>query len=62
MKICEDFPSNFGDKRTGCCITTKHLLTIPFSPENFDKKITIVPHTPYFSVSPIEDKTERPPF
>jgi hypothetical protein len=24
--------------------------------------MTVVPHPPYFSVSPIEDKTERPPF
>jgi hypothetical protein len=24
--------------------------------------MAVVPHPPYFSVSPIEDKTERPPF
>jgi hypothetical protein len=28
------FAQNFGDKRTGCCITTTHRLTLPFSPEN----------------------------
>jgi hypothetical protein len=31
----EDFAPNFGDKRTGCCITTMHQLTLPFSPGNF---------------------------
>jgi hypothetical protein len=30
VKICEDFASNFGDKRTGCHITTTHRLTLPF--------------------------------
>jgi hypothetical protein len=34
MKMCKDFAPNFGDKRTGCCITT-HCLTLPFSPGNF---------------------------
>jgi hypothetical protein len=34
MKMCKDFALNFGDKRTGCGITTRHL-TLPFSPENF---------------------------
>jgi hypothetical protein len=24
--------------------------------------MTVVPHPPYFSVSPTDDKTERPPF
>jgi hypothetical protein len=24
--------------------------------------MTVIPHSPYFSVSPIKDKTERPPF
>jgi hypothetical protein len=33
LKMCEDFAPNFGDKRTGCCITT-HDLTLPFSPGN----------------------------
>jgi hypothetical protein len=31
----EDFALNFGDKRTGCCITTTHRLTLSFSPGNF---------------------------
>jgi hypothetical protein len=35
MKMCEDFAPNLGDKRTGCCITTTHHLTLPFSPGNF---------------------------
>jgi hypothetical protein len=29
------FTLNFGDKGTGCCITTMHPLTLPFSPWNF---------------------------
>jgi hypothetical protein len=32
MKMCEDFTPNFGDERNGCCITTMHHLTLPFSP------------------------------
>jgi hypothetical protein len=31
---------NFGDKRTGCCITTTHHLTLPFLRENFWLKTT----------------------
>jgi hypothetical protein len=36
--------------------------TFFFAMEYFTKKMTVVPHPPYFSVSPIEDKTERPRF
>jgi hypothetical protein len=25
MEMCEDLSPNFGDKRTGCCITTAHV-------------------------------------
>jgi hypothetical protein len=32
------YSPNFGDKRTGCCITTKHRLTLPFSNKNFVQK------------------------
>jgi hypothetical protein len=35
LKMLEDFAPNFGDKRTGCCITTTHCLTLPFPPRNF---------------------------
>jgi hypothetical protein len=35
MKMCKDFSLKFGDKRTGCCITTTHLSHISFSPGNF---------------------------
>jgi hypothetical protein len=35
MKILEDFAPNFGDKGTGCCITTTHSLTLTFTPGNF---------------------------
>jgi hypothetical protein len=31
VKMCEDFAPNFGERRTGCSITTTHLLTLPFS-------------------------------
>jgi hypothetical protein len=33
-----NFALNFGDKRTGCCITTMHQLQLPFSPVNFNQK------------------------
>jgi hypothetical protein len=49
MKICEDFVPNFGDKRTGCCITITHHLTLPFSPGNF---LIFVLHPPYFYLFP----------
>jgi hypothetical protein len=40
--------------------TISHFL---FSREFLNKnKMTVVPHPRYFSVSPIQDKTERPPF
>jgi hypothetical protein len=35
VKMCKDFAPKFGDKRTGCCITTMHHLKLPFSPGNF---------------------------
>jgi hypothetical protein len=35
VKMCEDFAPNFSDKRAGCCITTMHRHTLPFSPGNF---------------------------
>jgi hypothetical protein len=28
VKMCKDFAANFADKRTGCCITTTHRLTL----------------------------------
>jgi hypothetical protein len=48
--MCEDFTSNFGDKKTGCCIT--HGLTLAFSPENLHKKHDCRPHPPFFSLFP----------
>jgi hypothetical protein len=35
IKMCEDFTLNSGNKRAGCCITTMHHLTLPFSPGIF---------------------------
>jgi hypothetical protein len=54
MKMCEDFALNCGDKRIGCCITTTHFVTLPFSPGNFFTKnnMTVVTHQPYFSLFP----------
>lgn len=37
-KMCEDFTQNFGEEKTGCCMTKKHHLTLSFSPGNFDRK------------------------
>jgi hypothetical protein len=52
VKMCEDFAPNFGDKRTGCCITTTHILTL-FSPGNFYRKQNDCrPHRPNFSLFP----------
>jgi hypothetical protein len=39
LKMRKDFALNFGDKRTGCCITT-HRLTLPFSSGIFLPKRT----------------------
>jgi hypothetical protein len=41
--------SNFGDKRTGCCIITMHRLTLPLLTRNFLLKTTWLssPHLPY---------------
>jgi hypothetical protein len=40
VKMCQDFALHSGDKRTGCCITTTHRLTLPFSPGNCLLKTT----------------------
>jgi hypothetical protein len=63
VKICEDSAPNYGDKRTGCFITTTQYHT-PFSPGNFDHKQHDChpPPTLLFSVSLSKDKTVRPPF
>jgi hypothetical protein len=54
VKMCEDFAPNFDDKITGCCITTTHRLTLPFSPGNFVTKnsMTVIPNPPCFSLFP----------
>jgi hypothetical protein len=38
LKMCKGFSPDFGDKRTGCYITTMHRLTLPFLPANFSQK------------------------
>jgi hypothetical protein len=62
-KMCEDFSLNFDNKRASWCITATHRLTHPFFIREFltKNKMTLVPYTPYFFVSPIENITERPP-
>jgi hypothetical protein len=32
VKMCEDFSSNFGEKRNGCCIMITHRRTLALSP------------------------------
>jgi hypothetical protein len=63
--MCEDFASSFGYRNTGCCITITHRLKLPFSSGNFftkNQQHCRASHTLFFSVSPMEDKTERPLF
>jgi hypothetical protein len=50
--ISEDFASNFGDIRTGCCITaTDRRYTLSFAAWEFLTKtnMTVVSKPPYFS-------------
>jgi hypothetical protein len=42
VKMCEEFASNFGDKITGCCISTPHHLTLPFFTREFLTKTTLM--------------------
>jgi hypothetical protein len=55
VKMCEYFAPNFGEKRNVCCITS--FSTSEFLTKN---NMTVVPHPPFYSLFPIEDKTERP--
>jgi hypothetical protein len=48
-------------QENGCCITTTHRLTLPFSAGNFLTKECLPPPILLSSVSPIEDGTEGPP-
>jgi hypothetical protein len=54
VKMFEDFATNFDDKRSGCCITTTHSLTISFlRRDRFSKSnVTVLPHPRYFSLFP----------
>jgi hypothetical protein len=50
----EHFAPNFGDKRTGCCVTTTKRLTLLFHQGIFFTKtnMTVVTHPPYASLFP----------
>jgi hypothetical protein len=53
MKMCKDFAANFGDKRTGRCVTTTDPHTSFFTRESFTKiNMAVVLHPPYFSPFP----------
>jgi hypothetical protein len=63
VKMCSDFAPNFGDKRTGCCITTTRRLTLLFLSEYLTKNnMTAVRTHPTILCFPNEDKIERPSF
>jgi hypothetical protein len=63
VKMCEDFaPNFFCYKRSGCCITTTHRLTLTLSTGNFfyqNQNVYPSPPTLLFPVSPIEDNKGR---
>jgi hypothetical protein len=48
VKTCEDSAPNFGDKTTGCCITTTHRLTLSFFTREFLTKGLSSPPTQLF--------------
>jgi hypothetical protein len=57
LKMCGDLAPNWGDKRSGCCITTSHRLAFLFARKFMTKNnTTVVLQPPYFSVSPIKMK------
>jgi hypothetical protein len=64
VKMCKDVALNFDNKRTGCCIMATYCLTLPFfTRERMTKNnMTIILVPCKFSVSPIQDKIERPQF
>jgi hypothetical protein len=46
VRMYEDFAPIFGDKRYGCCITTRHSLTLSHPPPSFWPKTKWLPsHT-----------------
>jgi hypothetical protein len=62
VQMWKDFTPHFGDKRAGCCIMITHCLPLSFSAGYFLTKKEYDCHplpTLLFSVSPIEDKTEK---
>jgi hypothetical protein len=50
VKMYKDFDPKFGDKSTGCCITTTRLLTFSFLNREFvtKKNMTVVPRPLYY--------------
>jgi hypothetical protein len=62
--MCEDFVPNFGDKELAVVSRQRTVSHYVFHQGFFFTKnnITVGPHPPLFSISLIEDKTERTPF
>jgi hypothetical protein len=52
VDVCEDFTPNFGDKRTGCSITTKHCLMLFYQGLFTKNNMTVITYSPYFSLFP----------
>jgi hypothetical protein len=52
VELCEYFTPNFGDKNTGCCMTTTHLFTL-FNQGIFTKNnMNVITYSPYFPLFP----------
>jgi hypothetical protein len=50
LKMCQNFSTNFSDKRPGCCITRTHRLDLLPPPRGIFTKsnMTVFPRTPYY--------------
>jgi hypothetical protein len=43
VRTCEEFTPNFGDKRTGCCITKTHRLTLLLEKDDYRPSPDLAP-------------------
>jgi hypothetical protein len=63
VKTCEVFAPHFGDKKLAVASRQRTVSHLLFQEGIFvQNNMTVVPHPPYFSVSPVKDKTENPSF